>query len=379
MSRLVEYFSGRSLESVLKKARQKLVSGDFDAALRTVAGGLARYPEAAALRDLNLTILRAQSHASMQDLRQRVATHRDPEAFEQLISIYLDTNMREEAMRAARDFATACPQGAAPHVILGELSLESWFRDLQARDGHRAHGHLMRATELEPKALKPLLLLAEFYYCAGALQSLSALGRKLEQIDPDDAEVLPALEMIADHGDPSASENLDGRMAQIELEDCLANEPTSWPAGTTRLTGSQLTEGRTQVVAKQLVRDGVADEVVVLQRSGTLLAHAREKQSDQAARGRRRPVELVTETETDKDGLADVVRDVAHTISVQARELDLGAFRHCAIEGPFGRVVVGRVAGGVAGALRSSRGGESNRLWERIAVKLEGVASGSAS
>ncbi len=377
MSRLGEYFSGRSLESVLKKARQKLATGDFEAALRAVAGGLVRFPEAAALRDLNLSIMRAQSHAGMQDLRQRVTTHRDPVAFEQLISMYLETNMREEAMRMARDFATTCPESAAPHVILGEQSLQSWFRDLQARDGHRAHGHLMRATELDPRAIKPLLLLAEFYFCAGALKALSVLGRTLEQIDPDHPEVLPALEMIADHGDPSASENLDGSLAQIELEDCLANEPTSWPAGTARRTGNQLTEERTEVVAKQLVRDGVADEVVVLQRSGTPLTHARAKQTERATRGRRRPVELVTES--DEDGLVDVVRDVAHTVSVQARELDLGAFRHCAIEGPFGRVVVGRVAGGVAGALRTSRGGESNRLWERIAVKLEGVADGSAS
>jgi hypothetical protein len=377
VSRLVDYFSGRSLESVLKKARQKLASGDFEAALRAVAGGLARYPEAVALRDLNLSILRAQSHAGMQDLRQRVATHRDPAAFEQLIAMYLDTNMREEAMRTARDFASACPEGAAPHVILGELSLQGWFRDLQARDGHRAHGHLMRAAELEPRAIKPLLLLAEFYYCAGALGALSALGHQLEQIDPDHPEVLHALEMIADHADPAATGSLDGRLAQIELEDCLANEPTTWPAGAARLSGNQLTEERTQVVAKQLVRDGIADEVVVLQRGGTPLAHAREKQTEQAARSRRRPVELVTDE--GKDGLADVVRDVAHTISVQARELDLGAFRHCAIEGPFGRMVVGRVAGGVAGALRTSRGGESNRLWERIAVKLEGAASGSAS
>ena len=377
MSRLGDYFSGRSLESVLKKARQKLASGDFEAALRTVASGLSRFPEAAALRDLNLSILRAQSHAGMQSLRQRVATHRDPAAFEQLITMYLDTNMREEAVRTARDFAAACPQGATPHVILGELALQSWFHDLQARDGHRSHGHLTRASELDPQAIKPLLLLAEFYYCAGALKSLSALGRQLEQIDPDDPEVLPALEMIADHGDPSAVENLDGRLAQIELEDRLVNEPTSWPAGTARLTGDRLTEARAETVAKQLVRENIADEIVVLQRSGKPLAHARAKETEQATRSRRRPVELVTESE--ENGLTDVVRDVAHTISVQARELDLGAFRHCAIEGPFGRVVVGRVAGGIAGARRTSRGGESNRLWERIAVKLEGVASGSAS
>ena len=72
-------------------------------------------------------------------------------------------------------------------------------------------------------------------------------------------------------------------------------------------------------------------------------------------------------------GLPGLAAAVARGLGRQVRELDLGAFRRCTIEGPFGVLIVGEVAGVVA-AVRHRPGHEPHRVWERLTVALEGSA-----
>ncbi|MDJ0976701.1 MAG: hypothetical protein QNJ98_19755 [Planctomycetota bacterium] len=388
MGRITDLFASRSLEAALKRARQRLAAGDFDNALRAVDAGLEKFPEAEALREIQLTIRRVQARSGMQDLKRRIAESKNALAFEELIKLYYEVDMLEEARRTARAYHEAHPDKDSPHLLLGEMYLQTFFEDLQARDAHMAHDHLLRAARLNQSAVKPRLLLAELYYCVGAAKALHVVGRALERINSEDDAILPVLEAIAAVGDPNATDSVDGLFAKVEVDGKLSREPTAWPLRNRRNRDAQLREERTMTLVQRMVRDSIADEIVVLRRNGTPLVHAQlEAQESDSAEPteapsggkRRRRVSLHTEMVDEASGLVGVVRTVARTISQQAREFDLGAFKRCAIEGPFGHVVVGRVSNVITGVHRASRSGESTRLWERVAVKLDGATHGGSS
>ena len=82
---------------------------------------------------------------------------------------------------------------------------------------------------------------------------------------------------------------------------------------------------------------------------------------------------MTSEASTSTSGLP-----VARTISQQAREFDLGAFKRCSIEGKFGMLIVGRASNVIVGAHRP-RTGEPLRLWERLSVTLDGASRGGTS
>ncbi len=377
MGRITDLFSGRSLEAVLKRARQKLATGDFVEATRVVASGLDRFPEAEALRELHLTIRRVQARAGMQSLRQRIDNRQDPIAYEQLIHLYHEVDMYDEARRTATAYAETHPDRDTPHLLLGEMCLQTFFEDLRAPDAHNAHDHLLRAARLNGEAIKPRLLLAELYYCVGAHYALSVLARALERIDPDDEAILPVLEAISAVADANANnESVDGLFAKIEVDGQLLREPTTWPLRNRRNRDAQIQEERTNKVVRRLVADGVADEVVVLRRNGTPLTHAILVAGDEEEGSSKRKVEQTTPEDGEETGLTGVVGTIARAVSQQAREMDLGGFKRCSIQGPFGLVVAGRVNSVIAGARSASRMEEPTRLWDRLSIKIDGVGGG---
>ena len=78
---------------------------------------------------------------------------------------------------------------------------------------------------------------------------------------------------------------------------------------------------------------------------------------------------------SDEEGaslLSGVARSVAKTVKSQAQELDLGSFKRCVVEGPFGVLLVGDAAGSLV-AVRGPKGADPQRLWERMSMALEGT------
>jgi hypothetical protein len=373
VGRFLELFGGRSLETVLGKARQRLASGDFDEAHRIVEAGLMKFPEAEALRETELTIRRAQARAGMQSLKERIARERDPQAYEQLIQLYLEVDMPEEALRETRSYAQIHPDRDTPHLLLGEIHLQSYFEDLLARDAHSAHDHLVRAARLNAEAVKPRLLLAELYFCVGADRALNVLAQSLERFAEADETLRPVIQAIREIKAPDTQESIDGIFERIEVKGALVREASAWPIRNRRNRGALLTEERTRTAAKGVVKRGDAEEVVVLRRGGGLLAHAVE---DPTAGGVRLTIPEGDEQVPDA-GLVGVARTVARSVAPRAREFDLGAFKRCTVQGVFGTIVVGEVGGTVVGARSRSR--EPLRLWERVTIGMEGEAGGRKS
>jgi len=358
-------FGGPSLGKIIHSAQRKMAAEDFDQAHKIVAKGLQLSADAEPLREMELTIRRAQARAGIQSLKARIEREGDPRAYEQLIALYLELGLFAEARHEAMAYAAAHPDRDTAHLVLGEMSLQSFFEDLRAPDAHVAQRRLTRAASLNPQAVKPRLLLAELYFCVGADRQLSGIVKQLEEIGQGDPLLEPLLEKIGDIPEPNRPLPLDGIFERVEVRGSLEREPTTWPLGTRRTRVNRLDEDRAQRAAQNLVARGSPTEVVLIQRGGTLVAHAATPDDDASTDA----------VEAAKKGLVNVTRTVARTVSRHAREFDLGAFKRCTIQGPFGLVTIGEIGGVVTGA-RWRTSPDPERRWERVTLHLEGTLGG---
>jgi len=349
-------FGGPALSALVRKARTKLGAGDFEQAQRIVSKGLETYPGAEALLELELTIRRAQAREGIRSLRARIETDDDPRAYEQIVALYLELGMGAEAKQEAWSYANAHPDLDRPHLMIGEMSLQSFIDGLQARDAHEAYKRLQRAAALNKEAVKPRLLLSELYWCVGADHALRGMSTEIGEFARYDSNLEEVVEQLRSIPEPSGPDIMDGLFERVEVNGELFREPDTWPLHR-RSTSSRMDEDRAERALESIIRQGAASELVLLQRNGTVIAHANPGADDD---------------DEDEGGLVDVARIVARTVSRYARDLDLGAFRRCTIESPGGLLAVGEVGGVLAGA-RWNRGSEAQRLWERITVDLEGA------
>jgi len=357
-------FGGGSLDAFLARGRKRLAAGRFDEALEAVDAGLQRYPDASALAELGHVVRRAQAKAGMQSLRERVETTGEPAAFDQLIALYREVGMPREAVALAERYAQAHPRVAAPRMFLGESALDAFFVDLRSRDGRAACEQLLRAGAIEPDALKPRLLLAELFFAIGADRALVGQAKTIERIAGNDECVRPVLSLVREVARPGETESVDALLARVEVNGALARDVAAFPGHRARAAISEHDVRRIARAVERIVREGDAEEVVALSRDGEVLTSV----SPRSIEG----------TEEGAGALAGVAQAVSATVRREVRELEMGAFRRCVMEGPFGTVVVGETGRGLAAA-RAARGVDPSRLWERMTVAFEGSRGGKAS
>jgi hypothetical protein len=365
---LSDLFAGRSLESMLERARRLLATGEFDEALAVVAKGLEKVPDALVLRETGQAIRRAKGRSGMSSLLTRIDADGDPVAFEELIALYRETGMVAEQVRLTDRFVVEHPDRELPHLLRGEQGLEDFFADLRARDGRLAIDHLLKAGALHPDSLKPRLLLAEIYYAIGADRALLGQAAAIERLAGDDEVVRPVVAALREAAQPAATEAIDALLAKVEVSGAVVRDPSTWSSRRRKGIAGEADGARVKRSLERLVRDDGAQEAVVIDRAGATLATVDERSL--ATAGPEAPSDEATEA-PEATGLAGVARVVARTIKVQARELEMGAFRRCVVEGPFGVMVVADAAGGVVAA-RGRRGTDPHRLAERLAVAVEG-------
>ena len=101
MSRLSNLFAGNTVSTVVERARRKFASGKLDDAAEIVERGLTRFPDSSNLLDLKLSIRRARAHKTIRRLEDRIERYKDPLAYEELIRLYQDLALPDEARRRA--------------------------------------------------------------------------------------------------------------------------------------------------------------------------------------------------------------------------------------------------------------------------------------
>ncbi|MCC7137941.1 MAG: hypothetical protein IT460_05865 [Planctomycetes bacterium] len=365
---------GSSLDAILARARRSLAQDDFEEALSAVQKGFLRYPESGVLKDMVLAIRRAQTRAGMSELRDRVQHDQDPEAYERLIALYRGAGMVAEMIRTTETYAEVHANREQPHLLRGEQLLEAFLGDVRARDGREAIDHLVKAASLKPDSVTPRKLLAELYYAIGADRALLGQAAAIERLAGDDEILRPMLDAMREGATPRAGESVDALLARAEVDGALVRDPFTWSGRKRKGAGSPEEEGRVQAGLERLVRVGDAQEAVAIDRTGEVVGEAGE------------PCATVDGGAADGheagavrgSALAGVARSVARSVKAQVRELDLGAFRSCIVEGPFGVMVVADATSGVVAA-RGPRGTDPHRLTERLTVAVDGVRGRRAS
>lgn len=369
-------FGSRSLDSYVRQARTKLATCEFEQALRVVAEGYGAFPDAQPLREVELTIRQAQARAGIRSLKAQVDQTDNPRAHEALIALYLELGMAAEVRKATLAYVSAHPERDTPHLLLGEIALQDFLDALQSRDAHVALMHLQRAAILNSQAIKPRLLLAELYYVVGADKALKEMEAEIAPFAQADPHIAPVMEQIRSVPEPSKTLTIDGLFERVEADGTLKREPRTWLRAFRRPGLSRVDPDRAREAADSLMKQGVALELVLMQRNGDLLAHVSQSDLDEAEDAREEGAEATAEPDEDENrGLVNVVRAVSRTVSRYARDLDLGQFKRCTMQGNFGLVTVGEVCGVVTGA-RWPRNPEPQRLWERVTVGLEGELGG---
>lgn len=365
---------GTSLDAILARARRCLAQDDFDDALEVVEKGFVRYPNAGVLREMVLAIRRAQARAGMSALRDRVQRDQDPEAYEQLIALYADVGMFAEMIRTTEAYAEVHANREQPHLLRGEQLLEAFLSDLRARDGRDAIDHLVKAASLQPDSVKPRKLLAEIYHAIGADRALLGQAAAIERLAGDDEVMGPMLAAMREGASQRSGESVDALLARVEVEGALVRDPSTWSGRKRKGLSSPEEEGRLQAGLERLVHEGFAEEAVAIDRAGEVVGESGTALAADGGAGGPAP----EGTPERGSALAGIARGVARTVKAQARELDLGAFRSCVVEGPFGVMVVADASGGVVAA-RGRRGTDPHRLTERLTVAVDGVRGRRAS
>jgi hypothetical protein len=368
----LDLFANKSLDALVERARKRFQAGELEATLDVVERGLERFPDAVVLRDLGHQTRRAQAKAAIGALMSRVDRGGDAAAFEELIALYRDVGMPEEMVRLTERYVLEHADSEAAHLLRGEQALDAFFDDLRTRDGRLAVDHLVRAALLSPDAVKPRLLLAEIYHAIGADRALHGQADALERLCAEDDVLATAIAGMRD-GVPAPTgrpEAVDALLARVEVSGTLVRDPSAWSARRRRGIGGEQDGERLGSALARVVADGHAREAVAIDRSGALLAAAGgpEEGAPAAAGG----------AEAGPSALADIARAVARTLKAQVRELELGRFRRCVIEGPFGVMVVEDANGGVVAAT-GRRGTDSTRLADRLSVAADGNRGRRAS
>ena len=371
-----DLFANKSLDALVERARKRFQAGELEATLDLIERGLERFPDAVVLRDLGHQTRRAQARAAIQALMARVDQGGDAAAFEELIALYRDVGMPEEMLRLTERYVREHPESEAAHLLRGEHALDAFFDDLRTRDGRLAVDHLVRAALLSPDSVKPRLLLAEIYNAIGADRALHGQADALERLSGDDDVLASAIAGMRE-GVPAPAgrpEAVDALLARVEVSGTLVRDPSTWSARRRRGMGAEQDGERLAVALEKVVAEGHALETVAIDRSGAVLAAS--GGPDAAS-----PVEGggdATTVEAEPTALADIARAVARTVKAQVRELELGRFRRCVIEGPFGVMVVEDANGGVVAAT-GRRGTDATRLADRLSVAADGNRGRRAS
>ncbi len=359
MGRLRNLLIGSSAARCHARAQRLLTAGSIAEAEAVAARGLRLHPGSTRLRELWLTIRRVATRTRQQDLRRAVVHKKDPDAFAELVDLYTDLAMPEEARRTAGGYAEAHPNDARAHRLLGQLELDAYLSSLDSRSGYDSYEHLQRAATLAPGDLRTWMLLTRLTWCVGARSKLRVARERLAELAGDQQDVQRVLEAIA--ADAEATEERararDTLLEHIEVTGTLAHAPEEWPLFRDARVTARVQSERAERAVRQSLKAGVADEIAVLRPNGTILAHGSAHEG-------------MSEGEV---GLARAVQALARTLTHRIRELDLGSLRRCTVEGPFGLVVMGRHHDELVAA-RRAHPIEPLRLWERLGASLDSAS-----
>jgi len=340
-------------------AERFIACGKTDDARKVAERGLRRFPTSERLSSICTFAKKERMQHEIRRLRDQIEENPTPAAYTRLAEIYRSLASHDAALRTCEDCLERYPLNENPYLIIGEIHLERFLRDLTASDGLQAEAQLRRVARLNGQNLRAMLLLARLYHAVGAVDELRSTLDLIQGLAAD----LPELEQIEAGLDsvPDQDENLSAaeRIRRIEITGEFPKMPQEFPdMGITRMLGGPSSEVRLDVEGLRSHLREVADtpgvkNSIILDRDGDTLA------------------DIGVEEGLTRKQFADMVAEVLKTAEDAARRMDMGSFRWCTVEGPFGGIAISKVNTISLGTMFTAplRSDRARRLLEEFASR----------
>lgn len=318
-----------------------------DKAQRAAEDGLALFPKSPELRQLVECARRGAAKQRVVDLRARLTRSPNPKLFRDLAQLLIELGDTASLQSICQEWSVRFPGDAGAWLVIGQMRLVNFYRDLAAREGAEAVRCLEQAVRMdaaEPKARK---LLGEVLYRIGAVRKAQEHLNALQQFDDKDPDVEALLRHVSGFADNGS--DIAKLLADVEAHGCLLHPPMT----------TVLPKGH-QEDSIALVREGLAlvAEIPGV-RKATFIQGSRALVKGAIRDGR--------------DPFLRIVRVVAKAAHRFARRLDIGSANKTVIEGTeFGHICVCVYGEALAGA-QCDRGAD----LDRVMAELQEIVAGA--
>lgn len=317
-----------------------------DKAQRAAEDGLALFPKSPELRQLVDCARRGAGRQRIADLRAKLTRSPNPKVFRELAQLLIELGDTALLQTICQEWSVRFPGDAGAWLVIGQMRLVNFYRDLAARDGAeavRCLEHAVRMDAAEPKARK---LLGEVLYRIGAVRKAQEHLNVLRKFDAKDAEVEALLRHVGGFAD--TGNDIAKLLADVEAQGCLLHPPVAVaiPKEQQEDSVARVREGLAQVAEIAGVR-----KATFIQGSRALVKGA---------------------IRDGKDPFLRVVRVVAKAAHRFARRLDVGSANKTVLEGDFGHICICVYGEALAGA-QCDRGAD----LERIMAELQEIVAGA--
>lgn len=301
--------SPNTLSALIKKCWEV---GEKERAFLEVQAAREKYPESEKLSSLYSLIMREKRQPEMEALKKIIRDRPTPAAFAQLAEIYKDLEEEDTALKYCREAMEKFPNDDNPYLIMGELRLSRFYLDFLIKDGQMAIKNFEKACELNNKNYKSLLNLASIYLQIGAITKARQKLKNILLFAPEDDNIKEMLRICSEIEKP-AHEDIDYLLQLAEEKRDLY-----YYLDKKKRIAEYIPQPENFNVPLAAFKNIEEIQcILICDADGNLIAHHT-----------RENVDLNTHYE--------VASLICQTVHESSRQMDIGRFQKCYIEGPVG-------------------------------------------
>jgi tetratricopeptide (TPR) repeat protein len=318
-------------------AERCIAFGRVEEALRVARKGRQLFPDSARLSEIFGYANRRRLNTKISALRRRISEKPSPTDIGDLAEIYLEIGDDEQALRLSEDLARRFPLNERPYLLLGQIRLGRFLREMILQDGQEALSNLRRALNINPVSERAGILLAHLHFAVGDLERMRRRLERVLKASPANEGVRQFLETASPSPacDPDSDEVFEDDLpasewiSAAEARGCFVNRPETFGPSLLEELGAPSVPALavTETAISRLLEDtasvpGVV-AVAVLDRKASPLPDRNGTTNDRR--------------------LADAGSAIVRTAEEAGRRMDVGTFQWCTVEGDFGCLTVRRL------------------------------------
>ncbi len=210
-------------------ARGYLALGDLEQAREILADGLRLFPEAEELAKARTFLVTRDRQAEFIAAKERLRTDPTLQSYLALADAYEALGKPDQCSQTLREAMEKFPRSSTPSTKLADLRYARFLSGCAAADGQAAEQLYKRACELEPEALKPRFMLAQYYCRIGARSHASDAVRVLLELSPEHERGLQLLALLERKTDATDGlEDVTSLVQAVEEHQRFAIESLPW-------------------------------------------------------------------------------------------------------------------------------------------------------